>query len=109
MWEDSIDANSPSAEAAPERGNGFGRAQGHLNEIHALDFLVCAYLQRGEHDKAKEIVYDINSRTNLKWKNRIVTFTAPPQYDIRWSGPTGKRPLPLIHLTLRRRPAETLW
>ena len=80
MWEDSIDANARSAEAAREQGKRFGIAQGQMNEIHALDYLAYAYLQRGEDDKAKAIVDDINSRTNLNWKHGIVTFNAaaPP-------------------------------
>ena len=99
MWEDSIDANSRSAEAARERGKRFGLAQGQLNEIHALDYLVYAYLQRGEDDKAKAIVDDINSRTNLNWKHGIVTFNAgavPVRYAIErrdWEAAASLKPL----------------
>ncbi len=73
MWEESIDANTRSAAAARARGD---QGQGQLNEIHALDYLVYAYLQRGEDDAAGAIVVDISSRTDLNWRNGVVAFNA---------------------------------
>ena len=76
MWEDSIDANRRSADAAIERGKRFGHMQAQFNEMHALDYLVYAYLQRGEDDKALEIVEYLDGRTDLNWKIGVVTFNA---------------------------------
>ena len=54
LWEESIEANIRSASAAvcySEETN----MQGHwAQEIHALDYLVYAYLQQGNNDKANE-------------------------------------------------------
>ena len=99
MWEDSIDANTRSAEAARERGKRFGVAQGQLNEMHALDYLVYAYLQRGEADKAGAIVDDINSRDDLNWRNGVITFNAgaaPVRYVLErrdWEAAASLEPL----------------
>lgn len=99
MWEDSIDANTRSVEAARERSKRFGLAQGQMNEIHALDYLVYAYLQRGEADKAGAIVDDINSRDDLNWRNGIITFNAgaaPVRYAMErgdWEAAASLEPL----------------
>ena len=99
MWEDSIDANTRSAEAARERTKRFGLAQGQLNELHALDYLVYAYLQRGEDDKAGAIVNDINSRDDLNWRNGVITFNAgaaPVRYAMErrdWEAAASLEPL----------------
>ena len=99
MWEDSIDANTRSAEAARERGRRFGVAQGQMNEMHAVDYLVYAYLQRGEDSHAAVIVDDLNSRTNLNWRNGVVTFnagTAPVRYAMErrdWEAAASLEPL----------------
>ena len=100
MWEDSIHANTRSAEAARERGKRDGLALGHQdNEIHALDYLVYAYLQRGQDDKAGAIVDDINSRNDLNWENGDVAFNAgaaPVRYAMErhdWEAAASLEPL----------------
>ena len=99
MWEDSIDANTRSAEAARERGKRFGVAQAQMNEMHALDYLVYAYLQRGEDEKAGAIVDDINSRDDLNWRNGVTTFNAgaaPARYATEsrdWKAAASLEPL----------------
>ena len=99
MWEDSIDANTRSVEAARERGKRFGVAQAQMNEMHALDYLVYAYLQRGEDDKAGAIVDEINSRDDLNWRNGITTFNAgaaPARYAMErrdWKAAASLEPL----------------
>lgn len=54
MWQESIDSNVRSAAAAKEEGNG-------QEQAHAMDYLVYAYLQLGEDDKARSVVAE--SRT----------------------------------------------
>ena len=90
MWEDSIDANTRSAEAARERG---------VNEMHALDYLVYAYLQRGQDENAGRIVEDIDSRSDLNWRNGVVSFNAgaiPVRYAMErrdWEAAASLEPL----------------
>jgi tetratricopeptide (TPR) repeat protein len=99
MWEDSIDANIRSAEAARERGERFGLAQGQMNEMHALDYLVYAYLQQGQDENAGRIVEDIDSRDDLNWRNGVISFNAgapPVRYAMErhdWEAAASMRPL----------------
>ena len=67
MWEDALAANNLCVEGSRERGR-------QAAEIHALDYLVYAYLQRGEDDKAGAIVEDINSRDDIDWRD--IAFNA---------------------------------
>jgi tetratricopeptide (TPR) repeat protein len=77
MWEASIGANTISAESAPERGERLGtHAQAQLAEMHALDYLVYAFLQRGEDEKAREVVEHIRSLEGLNWADGVVAFNA---------------------------------
>ncbi|MEJ2152594.1 MAG: hypothetical protein P8Y29_06540, partial [Gemmatimonadota bacterium] len=75
MWDESIHANTLSAEAARERGKRTGAlAQAQLAEMHALDYLAYAYLQQGRDEKAREVLDHINSIADLNWKNGVVAY-----------------------------------
>jgi tetratricopeptide (TPR) repeat protein len=77
MWDESIHANTLSAEAARERGKQTGAlAQAQLGEMHALDYLAYAYLQQGRDEKAREVLDHINAIEDLNWKNGVVAFNA---------------------------------
>ena len=100
MWEDSIDANTRAAEAARGRGERFGlMEQAQLNEMHALDYLVYAYLQRGQDENAGRVVQDIDSRNDLNWRNGVVSFNAgaaPVRYAMErrdWEAAASREPL----------------
>ena len=100
MWEDSINANTRSAKAARERGERFGvKEQAQVNELHALDYLVYAYLQRGQDEDAGRVVEDIESRNDLNWRNGVVSFNAsaaPARYAIErrdWEAAASLKPL----------------
>ena len=56
MWDESIGANVRSAASAVERAEMFGLGEGTQGEMHALDYLVYAHLQRGEDAAAEAIV-----------------------------------------------------
>lgn len=58
MWKEAIDWNIRSAEAALEQPVG-GKTSMH--HAHALDYLMYAYLQRGQDQKAGEVVDDIRA------------------------------------------------
>lgn len=75
MWDESIHANTLSAEAARERGKRTGAlAQAQLAEMHALDYLAYAYLQQGRDEKAREVLDHIDSIEDLNWKNGVVAY-----------------------------------
>ena len=52
-WQESIDSNIASGRAAKEAGD-------FHEELHAMDYLVYAYLQLGQDKKAKDIIDEMN-------------------------------------------------
>jgi len=58
LWEDSISSNIASAAAARKHSD-----QGE--ELHALDYLVYAYLQLGRNDEAERIRDNLPARSNV--------------------------------------------
>lgn len=91
MWEESIHANTLSASAARRRGPRTGAmAQARLAELHALDYMVYAFLQRGQDEKAEGLVRHVNSMQNLDWGNGVVAYAVaaiPVRYALerhRW-------------------------
>lgn len=58
LWQESIDMNRRSAAAALKHATG---EKFSLHYLHALDYLAYAYLQRGEDQKAQEVLNTIKS------------------------------------------------
>ena len=56
MWQESIDSNRASAEAARNYAAVYHPGETYFDELHALDYLEYAYLQTGDDKKAKELV-----------------------------------------------------
>ena len=59
-WQDAIDWNIRSANAAEEQSKDFMI----LHYVHAVDYLVYAYLQKGQYALAKDLVTKVNSIKN---------------------------------------------
>jgi hypothetical protein len=55
LWPETIASNRDSAASARAMGGGYG-APGAKDELHALDYLVYAYLQSGQDDDAAAVV-----------------------------------------------------
>jgi tetratricopeptide (TPR) repeat protein len=49
LWDDSIQSNLASRQAAHQQGDAMG-------ELHAMDYLVYAYLQKGQDTRASEVI-----------------------------------------------------
>src|SRR6185503_17653794 len=58
LWDDSIASNRAARAAAHEQGD-IGE------ELHAMDYLTYAYLQRGREAEARQIVTDLHSMTAI--------------------------------------------
>lgn len=54
LWEESISTNINSASSAVCYAEGSGSEGNWAQEIHAMDYLVYAYLQKGDNEKANE-------------------------------------------------------
>ena len=57
-WQESIDSNMASGRTAKE-------AQDFHEELHAMDYLVYAYLQLGRDKKAKDVIDEMNTVTGF--------------------------------------------
>ena len=56
MWEETIRSNRASAEAARKYGEATSPGAATHEELHAMDYLMYAYLQTGQDRKAKEVM-----------------------------------------------------
>jgi tetratricopeptide (TPR) repeat protein len=70
-WQESIDTNIRSAEAAVREGT-FGEA------LHAMDYQVYAYLQSGQDRAAKRVIQDEAPKTLAKLDLNAMGGAAPP-------------------------------
>jgi hypothetical protein len=78
LWDDSITSNLASREAARQLGD-------TADELHAMDYLVYAYLQSGRDKEAVQIVQQLNNMPKLNEGNFIVAYAAtamPIRYAI---------------------------
>jgi tetratricopeptide (TPR) repeat protein len=97
LWNDSIESNLASRQAAHQHGD-------TLDELHAMDYLVYAYLQTGGDKEVSQVVQDMKAMPKLNMSNFGIAYaaTAIPIRDAvergRWddaasiSVPTGAPP-----------------
>jgi tetratricopeptide (TPR) repeat protein len=83
LWTDSINSNIAAKDAA--------RQQGDVGEeLHAMDYLVYAYLQMGEEDEAGKVIGQLKTEPELKTGDFKATYAAsamPVRYAVersRW-------------------------
>lgn len=93
LWDDSIQSNLASRKAAQEQDDAMG-------ELHAMDYLVYAYLQLGRDDEAQRVVDDAKGMTSLDMNNFAVAYAAnvmPIRMAVerqRWNDAASVTPLP---------------
>jgi hypothetical protein len=93
LWDDSVASNLAARAAA--------RTQGDIGEeLHAMDYLVYAYLQQGRHAEAEEVVAALGSMDGLMGNDFKVGYAAtvmPIRLAVErgsWDAAAGLRPLP---------------
>jgi tetratricopeptide (TPR) repeat protein len=69
MWQETIDSNLSSAKAAREYAARMHPGSGAFDALHAYDYLVYAYLQRGEDEKVQPLVDELASMKALDVEN----------------------------------------
>jgi tetratricopeptide (TPR) repeat protein len=85
MWADSI-ASNEAARAAARRAGDIGE------ELHAMDYLVYAYLQMGRDEEAAQVIAQSKAMPNLKMADFKVGYAAtamPVRYAVErrdWAG-----------------------
>ena len=93
LWDDSIDSNEAARRVAHEQGD-------TGEELHAMDYLTYAYLQRGRGDDAERIVEQLRAMGPLLTSDFKVGYAAtamPVRLAIergRWSDAVALGPLP---------------
>jgi hypothetical protein len=73
LWDDSIASNQAARQAAHEQGD-------TGEELHAMDYLVYAYLQEGRDEEAREVITDLKQMRDLEMTDFKIAYagTAMP-------------------------------
>jgi tetratricopeptide (TPR) repeat protein len=93
LWDDSIASNQAARKAAHEQGD-VGE------ELHAMDYLTYAYLQRGREAEARQIVVELRSMTTItasQFKEGYAATAMPVRFAIErhdWDAAAALEPLP---------------
>jgi hypothetical protein len=93
LWDDSIASNTAARNAAREHGD-IGE------ELHAMDYLTYAYLQRGREADAAKVLQDLNAMNELHAGDFKIGYAAtamPVRYAIErrdWPAAAKIQPMP---------------
>jgi hypothetical protein len=91
LWQESIDSNSASEKAAVEHAQMMHPGSGSFNALHAMDYLMYAYLQTGRDAEAKGVIDRMNAIPKLDQVQPAAAYAIaaiPARYAIernRWS------------------------
>ena len=91
LWQDSIDSNLASAEAARDYEKRSGMSGVWDQELHALDYLMYAYIQRGDEASAKTVlarVRDVKKAEPVSMSAAYALSAVPARYAVerhRWA------------------------
>ena len=93
LWDDSIASNRAARTAAHDQGD-IGE------ELHAMDYLTYAYLQRGREADAQQIVTELRSMTTItasQFKEGYAATAMPVRFAVErrdWNAAASLEPLP---------------
>ncbi|EAR02002.1 tetratricopeptide repeat protein [Maribacter sp. HTCC2170] len=76
IWEESIQSNIESAESSRCYTQALGINEGYFEELHAIDYLVYAYLQKGDNAKAEE-QYELINKLRSFYPTTITAVIYP--------------------------------
>jgi hypothetical protein len=104
LWEDSINSNLAAWEAAQRQGD-------TGEELHAMDYLVYAYLQSGRDNDAAQVIQQLKNMPKLDvgdFKIAYASTAMPIRYAVergQWAdaagiGPADGAPLPVVAIAV---------
>ena len=99
-WDESIETNQLSADAAKAELSQAQLGQGSYNALHAMDYMVYAYLQQGRDGKAKALVDEMAAITKLDVENFAAAYAfaaSPARYALErgdWAAASKLTPTP---------------
>jgi tetratricopeptide (TPR) repeat protein len=69
LWDDSIQSNLAAIRVAREQGD-------VMQELHAMDYLVYAYLQTGRDNEADHVVHEMQAIPDLDMSDVVIAYAA---------------------------------
>ncbi|MDP8982820.1 MAG: hypothetical protein M3O35_19765 [Acidobacteriota bacterium] len=100
LWDDSIGSNIASATSAVERAARMHPGAGSFDQLHAMDYLVYAYLQEGRDASAHRVLEEMSRMTKLDDEQPAAAYSlaaAPQRYALErhdWKASTRIEPGP---------------
>ena len=74
LWEDSIETNAASAKAAKAEMQSTSLSIGSYNALHAMDYMMYAYLQRSQDKEALRILNEVSAIQRLDASNFAAAY-----------------------------------
>ncbi|MBI1786908.1 MAG: hypothetical protein HYR60_05060 [Acidobacteria bacterium] len=84
LWDDSIASNTTSAQSAIAQAQRLHGGGGAFDQLHALDYLVYAYLQQAKDQSAQKVVAEMAAITRLD-ENQFAAAYAFAAAPARWA------------------------
>jgi hypothetical protein len=84
LWDDSIVSNTASAKSAVAQARRLRGGGGAFDQLHAMDYLVYAYLQQGRDKSAQNVLAEMSAITNLD-ENQFAAAYAFAASPARWA------------------------
>jgi hypothetical protein len=84
FWDESIKSNLASAAAAKRRAVKMHPGAGSFDELHADDYLVYAWLQEAQDDRAREILAEMHAMTKVDDPQQIAAAYALAAAPVRY-------------------------
>jgi tetratricopeptide (TPR) repeat protein len=85
MWDETVQSNANSAAASRELEKNEGYAGIHNHRLHAYDYMVYGYLQRGQDAQAKQIVAEVDAVTAVNPPDQVVSDYALASIPARYA------------------------
>src|SRR5258706_7500473 len=84
LWDDSIASNAVSATSAIAQSQRLHGGGGGFDQLHAMDYLVYAYLQQAKDESARKVLAEMESMTRLD-ENQFAAAYAFAASPARWA------------------------
>jgi tetratricopeptide (TPR) repeat protein len=84
LWDDSILSNTAAAKSAIAQAQRLHGGGGAFDQLHAVDYLVYAYLQQAKDKRARELMTELASLTKLD-ENQFAAAYAFAATPARWA------------------------
>jgi hypothetical protein len=114
LWDDSVSSNVASAKSAVAQARRLRGGGGAFDQLHAMDYLVYAYLQQGRDESARRVLNEMAALTELDENQFAAAYAfaaAPARWALErhdWKAATGLEVKPAWFPWDRFRNAEAL-